>query len=117
MERSLRVTASPTIKCPRCGYVASNEVSLEAKLNRPWHLRSRTALKAYVKSVGAEEREWLLALYVDDDYGLLAAVTLAIGGILDCPVPMGGIYRHGLQLGAKAFFLVHNHPSGDPTPS
>jgi DNA repair protein RadC len=27
------------------------------------------------------------------------------------------VVKHALELGASALILVHNHPSGDPTPS
>ena len=39
------------------------------------------------------------------------------GTIDHTPVYPREIVKRALELGASAFILVHNHPSGDPTPS
>lgn len=62
-------------------------------------------------------REWVLAFFVDDDLGLLAIETLARGSISEAKVNVGQLICRGRSLEAAGFFLVHNHPSGDPTPS
>lgn len=74
---------------------------------------------AYVESLGPELNEWLLALYVKqlrDNFELLAVDTIAQGGVDSVRMPFGKIIYRGQQLGAEGFILVHNHPSGDPTP-
>jgi DNA repair protein RadC len=106
-------------QCPRCGF---EKASSDAVPNffRPWHIRGPAEVKAYVESLGLEANEWLLALYVrqnDSIFELIAVDTVAQGDISSCPVPFGKIAYRGLQLEAEAFILVHNHPSGDPTPS
>lgn len=109
--------ASAQWRCPQCGFEPSNDdVSSEA-LFRPWHVRGRVAVKAYVATLGREVREWLLALYVDKDLQLLGVDTIARGGISGCPVNFARILCRGHAFGAAGFILVHNHPSGDPTPS
>ena len=62
-------------------------------------------------------REWVLALFVDGELGLLAIETLARGSISGANVNIGHLICRGRSLRAAGFFLVHNHPSGDPTPS
>jgi len=85
---------------------------------RPWSLsHGRAAVKAYVESLGEEAHEWLLALYVDGDLGLLAVDTVARGDVSSCPVPFWKIIERAHALSAAGFVLVHNHPSGDLTPS
>lgn len=102
-------------ECPRCGF--ENRDRPEPDFFRPWHIRGRDAVRAYIESLGCEAFEWLLALYVDDGLDLLAVDTIAQGDISSCPVPFGSILVRGYQLNAKGFVLVHNHPSGDPTPT
>lgn len=63
----------------------------------------------------AHEELWLLAL--DGRHGLLAARRLSQGGAHGCAVGVRDVLRLALRLGAASFVLVHNHPSGDPTPS
>ena len=40
-----------------------------------------------------------------------------IGTVDHAPVYPREIIKRALELGATAIILVHNHPSGDPTPS
>jgi DNA repair protein RadC len=102
-------------ECPRCGFEASNDDP--PNFFRPWHIRGPNAVRDYVESLGEEAREWLMALYVDFQLNLMAVDTIARGDIGSCGVPFGKIISRGHQLGAEGFILVHNHPSGDPTPS
>ena len=107
-------------QCPQCGYrlpLPENDDLARAALYHPWHVRDRAALKAYVETLVEEAREWLLALFVDDQLNLLSVETMARGGISDCEVNFGEIYLRGRAVRAAGFFLVHTHPSGDPTPS
>jgi DNA repair protein RadC len=49
--------------------------------------------------------------------GLRAARRVASGGLHGLHVTMRDPLRIALREGASAFVLVHNHPSGDPSPS
>lgn len=80
-------------------------------------MHGRAGVKSYVASLGEEAQEWLLALYVDRAMQLLAVDTLARGDIGGCPIPFNRIIGRAFQLGAAAYILVHNHPSGDARPS
>ncbi len=61
------------------------------------------------------EELWLLAL--DARNGLLAARCLARGGAHTLSISPKDVLVCGLREAARGFLLVHNHPSGDPTPS
>jgi DNA repair protein RadC len=63
----------------------------------------------------SHEELWMLAL--DGRHGLLAARRLSQGGAHGCAVGIRDVLRLALRVGAATFVLVHNHPSGDPTPS
>ena len=105
-------------RCPQCGYTApSNDDAAPDVFFRPWHVRGRGAVKSYVATLGAEAREWLLALYVDKDLQLLAVDTIGRGDVSGVHVNFGRILCRGHALNAAGFILVHNHPSGDPRPS
>lgn len=103
--------AQPMCLCPR--HVLTSIPSVRW----PWTVRNRTELHQIVKDLGEETHEWLLVLYVTEDLRLISAETVGQGGIATVEVPVGRIIHRGLVLGASAFFLAHNHPSGDPTPS
>jgi len=61
------------------------------------------------------EELWVLAL--DGRHGLRAARRVAAGGIHGLHVTARDPLRFALREAASGFVLVHNHPSGDPTPS
>ena len=65
---------------------------------------------------GLEHEEvWLLLL--DGANGLKSANRIAQGGLHGCALTPRDVLRPALRDGASAMVLVHNHPSGDPTPS
>jgi DNA repair protein RadC len=72
----------------------------------------------YLRSVLAWERvEQFRILFLDANGVLLADEAQARGTVNHTPVYPREVARRTLELGASALILVHNHPSGDPTPS
>lgn len=63
----------------------------------------------------AHEEIWLLAL--DGRHGLRGVRRVASGGRCRCATSARDVLRIALRAGAASFVLVHNHPSGDPTPT
>lgn len=61
------------------------------------------------------EEMWVVSL--DGRNRLRAARRVAQGGLHGCAVSARDVLRSALADAASAFVLVHNHPSGDPTPS
>jgi len=61
------------------------------------------------------EELWVLAL--DGRHGLRAARRAASGGIHGLQIGVRDVLRTALREAASSFIMVHNHPSGDPTPS
>lgn len=61
------------------------------------------------------EELWLLCL--DAKNGLRSAQRVAQGGIHGCSVTPRDVLRPAVRNAAAAVVVVHNHPSGDPTPS
>lgn len=66
--------------------------------------------------VGLEHEEvWLLAL--DARNAMRSCRRIGQGGQQSCILTAKDVLRPALRDGASAIILVHNHPSGDPTPS
>lgn len=61
------------------------------------------------------EEVWLLSL--DGKYGLKSARRIAQGGLHGCALLTRDVLGPALRDGASAMVLIHNHPSGDPSPS
>ena len=81
-------------------------------------LDNRVRLTEYLATALAHERvEQFRVLFLDSRDMLLADEVQARGTVNHAPVYPREVVRRALELDAKALVLVHNHPSGDPTPS
>jgi DNA repair protein RadC len=81
-------------------------------------LSSWAALLDYCAAAMARGlREEFRVLFLDRKNILIADEVQSAGTIDHTPVYPREIVKRALDLGASAMILVHNHPSGDPTPS
>lgn len=81
-------------------------------------LSSWNALTSYLRAALAHApREQFRALYLDKRNILVREEWRADGTVDHAPVYPREVVRRALELSASAMILVHNHPSGDPTPS
>lgn len=56
-------------------------------------------------------------LFLDGKNAVIAAERQQTGTVNHAPVYPREVMKRALELGAQALIVVHNHPSGDPTPS
>jgi DNA repair protein RadC len=81
-------------------------------------ISSWSALLVYVRTAMAHEaREQFRVLFLDKKNQLIADEVMNEGTVDHAPVYPREVVRRALELSASAVILVHNHPSGDPTPS
>ncbi len=81
-------------------------------------LASWTELIEYCHSQMAfEEKEQFRILFLDKKNMLIADEVQQVGTVDHTPVYTREVIKRTLELSASAIILVHNHPSGDPTPS
>ena len=64
-----------------------------------------------------EEREQFRILFLDKRNKLIRDEVQQTGTVDHTPVYPREVVRRALELSSTALILVHNHPSGDPTPS
>ena len=81
------------------------------------HRRSREPPPLRRRYEAFEGREFFRVLFLDKKNGLIADEILGSGTVDHTPVYPREVVRRALELSATAIILVHNHPSGDPTPS
>lgn len=81
-------------------------------------LGSWDRLIAYLKiALAHETREQFRVLFLDAKNALLRDEGRYDGTVNQSPVYPREIVKQALELHATAIIMVHNHPSGDPTPS
>lgn len=86
-------------------------------LKRPV-ISSWDALLSYCRAAMADEKTELFRILFLDKKNILIADEVQQRGTVDhTPVYPREVVKRALELGASAIILVHNHPSGDPTPS
>ncbi len=90
----------------------------QGKLRERDVLSSWEALISYCRTVMAHrETEQFRVLYLDRKNILIADEAQAHGTVDHVPVYPREVAKRALELNASAIIIVHNHPSGDPTPS
>ena len=91
---------------------------LKGEVRKRIALSSWTALIDYCRvAMAFSEREELRLLFLDKKNGLIADEVQQTGTVDHTPVYPREIVRRAIELSATALILVHNHPSGDTTPS
>jgi DNA repair protein RadC len=68
-------------------------------------------------SMGFEAREQFRILFLDKRNQIIADEVQQRGTVDHTPVYVREVVKRALELSSTAIVLVHNHPSGDPTPS
>jgi DNA repair protein RadC len=81
-------------------------------------IRSWTQLLDYCRlHIGHEKNEEFHILFLNNKLELIAHERQQHGTINHTPVYPREVVKRSLELGASSIILVHNHPSGDVTPS
>jgi DNA repair protein RadC len=83
-----------------------------------WSIRSPgDVADRLILQMGRLEREELRAVALNTKNVVLRVVTVYQGNVSSSLVRVGELFRDAVRLNASGLILVHNHPSGDPTPS
>lgn len=83
-----------------------------------WTIRGpRDVADRLVLQMGRLEREELRVVLLDTKNHVLRIPTVYQGNVSSSLVRVGELFRDAVRLNAASIILVHNHPSGDPSPS
>lgn len=91
---------------------------LKGELKKRQVLSSWSNVLDYCRGAMAfDDREQFRILFLDKRNQLIADEVQQKGTVDHTPVYPREVVKRALELSATAIILVHNHPSGDPTPS
>jgi len=91
---------------------------VRGKVTKRPALSSWSAVLDYCRTVQAfADREQFRVLFLDKRNQLIADEVQQVGTVDHTPVYPREVVKRALELSATAIILVHNHPSGDPSPS
>jgi DNA repair protein RadC len=101
--------------------VAAFELGRRAASDWPagrWSVRTpRDVADRLLAQMGRLPREELHVVLLNTRNVVLGVVTVYQGNVSTAVVRIGELFRDAIRQHAAAVILVHNHPSGDPTPS
>ncbi|HEY0235168.1 MAG TPA: DNA repair protein RadC [Afipia sp.] len=112
---------------PGLGDAAITEIKLiaaTASRVAKGQVKQRTALSSWSSvieycraAMAFAEKEQFRILFLDKRNQVIADELQQVGTVDHTPVYPREVVKRALELSATAIILVHNHPSGDPTPS
>jgi DNA repair protein RadC len=112
---------------PGCGESVAQDLKIVFAATRrvaKGELRKKQILSSWAQvidycraAMAFETREQFRVLFLDKKNGLIADEVQQVGTVDHTPVYPREVVKRALELSATAVVLVHNHPSGDPTPS
>lgn len=115
------------LRIPGIGPVKAMSLVCISELSRRIHKSSRPSkstfstpkelAEQYMESMRHLRKEQLTAVFFDGGGRLLSEDVISIGTVNRSLVSPREILFRAFELQAVYFILIHNHPSGDPTPS
>lgn len=94
-----------------------NRLRIEAPEERP-EIHSPSDTAALVEyEMSALEQEEMRVILLDTRNRVLSIVNVYRGSVNSSQIRVGELFREAIRKNAPSIILVHNHPSGDPTPS
>lgn len=101
--------------------VAAFELGRRAMARWPtpgWQVRTPADIaERLLPEMGHLDREELRVCLLNTRNVVLGRSTVYIGNLAGSAVRIGEVYREAVRRQAAAVIVVHNHPSGDPSPS
>lgn len=102
-----------------CQVIAALELGrrLFGKARRDIFLNSPGDVHDYLRGCSKLEKEVMHGLYVDVKNKLIKDETISIGTLTFSVAHAREVFKSAIRYSAAGVILVHNHPSGDPSPS
>lgn len=100
-----------------CLAEVSKRMSAERAKHRLCFRDPATVADCYMERLRHEKREVCLLLLLDQKLSLLCETTLSQGTVNTALLSAREVFVTALTMQAVNIMLLHNHPSGDPTPS
>ena len=90
---------------------------LESPEERPQIRAPADAANLVMTEMGLLEQEQLWVMLLDTKNRVLATPTIYKGSLNTSLIRVGELFRDAIRANCASLIVLHNHPSGDPTPS
>lgn len=79
--------------------------------------KTEDVYKILKNELGFEKREILKVILLNSKNIVQKIIDISIGNINDAHFDIKYVFQDAIKMGFSRIILIHNHPSGDPTPS
>jgi len=90
---------------------------LESPGERPQVRSPADAANLVMSEMGLLQQENLRVMLLDTRNRVLATPTVYVGSLNTSLIRVGELFREAIRTNCASLIVLHNHPSGDPTPS
>ena len=101
----------------KCIAELAKRMSIQRSFEGTFFESSYQVAHLYMEKMRHEEREKAILLCLNNKNKLINETILSIGTINSASLSPRDVFINALKTGAAFVVLLHNHPSGDPTPS
>lgn len=101
----------------KCLAELSMRMAMTAAKKKLQFLNPKSVAEYYMEKLRHEKKEQVLLLFLDHKECLIGEEILSVGTVNASLLSPREVFIRALKLEAVHIMLLHNHPSGDPTPS
>ena len=94
-----------------------SRITAETPYGRTRIFEAEDVYKMFAPEFTGEKQEIVMELLLNAKYEVIGREVISKGGIVSAFVEPRIVFRPAVKRGATGIIVVHNHPSGDPTPS
>ncbi|MDO8847803.1 MAG: DNA repair protein RadC [Coriobacteriia bacterium] len=95
----------------------SRRASARGSAPRPYVTRAEDVVRLCASQFRGSDREHFWALALNTRNQLIRVIEVSVGSLNASIVHPRELFKEAVRLSAASVVVVHNHPSGDPTPS
>lgn len=101
----------------QAAFALGKRLAATSEQGRPTVTDAADAADLVMEELRYLDQECLVALFLDVRNQLLRKKTITVGTLTGSAAHPREVFKEAIAHSAAALILVHNHPSGDPTPS
>jgi DNA repair protein RadC len=101
----------------KAAFELGRRLAVASPLDRPQIKSPVDAANLVIAEMQVLEQEHLRTIILDTKNRVLKIHTVCTGSLNSAAVRIAEVFREAIRLNSAAVIVVHNHPSGDPSPS
>ena len=98
-------------------YMIRLQVVRESRANMGQTNSPKEVVECVKKELKSLDREYVVAVLLDNRNNVMGIEEVSKGTLTSAPLCSREVYTAAMFCNAQSIILLHNHPSGDPSPS